>query len=445
MKLSNINPALHLFLFLKNSSYFNTENVLKYLCAFFLMFIFSCPSLIQSQWYLQTNPAGMNAVYDIQFIDSLTGWAAGDNNTILKTINAGENWIIQDPILFETNILFTIYALNSTTVFAAGTNEIIIRSTNGGLNWSVISDTANSGSGIYYDIFFIDQQTGWVGSLSGKIMKTTNGGLSWNVILLNTGSTINQVYFSNTQTGWLAGESGLLKKSTDGGINWSFIPQFTGADFYLNSLHFLNSTTGWLAAYRDIIFKTTDAGNSWDSLAVSAHGQCIRFADSLTGYCGGSDVINNNSVMCITGDGGITWFRQFLPITSGYCSSVWVYNDSIAWAAFGNRIIHTTNAGGPIGIKVSSDIIPSGFRLLQNYPNPFNSSTIIEFEVTKSADYKIEVFNVLGEKISEPVNAKLEYGSHRVIFSSDKLAAGAYYYRLSGDGTSATKKMVIVK
>ncbi|MCB0303474.1 MAG: T9SS type A sorting domain-containing protein [Calditrichaeota bacterium] len=89
--------------------------------------------------------------------------------------------------------------------------------------------------------------------------------------------------------------------------------------------------------------------------------------------------------------------------------------------------------------------IAAGFELKQNYPNPFNPSTTIEYDLKQAAKVTLEVYNLLGEKMLTLVNGKQNAGSHRVEFDAANLASGIYFYKLSVDNVSATKKMMLMK
>jgi hypothetical protein len=89
--------------------------------------------------------------------------------------------------------------------------------------------------------------------------------------------------------------------------------------------------------------------------------------------------------------------------------------------------------------------LPRAFRLHQNYPNPFNPRTAISFEIGRRQPVKLEVFNVLGQRVATPVDQELPPGSHTVEFSAEDLASGVYLYRLTAGDNQSTRKMVLLK
>jgi hypothetical protein len=89
--------------------------------------------------------------------------------------------------------------------------------------------------------------------------------------------------------------------------------------------------------------------------------------------------------------------------------------------------------------------LPGQFALHDNYPNPFNPATIIEFDLPARAEVRLDVFNILGQKVVTLIDQELPPGPHAVRFDGDGLASGVYLYRLKAGDLEATKKMVLLK
>jgi len=90
---------------------------------------------------------------------------------------------------------------------------------------------------------------------------------------------------------------------------------------------------------------------------------------------------------------------------------------------------------------------PTHFTLEQNYPNPFNPTTTLTYQLAKTSDVRLEVFDVLGKKIAMLVNAKQEAGSYTVNFNAAQynLSSGVYFYKLTAGTFSQTRKMILAK
>lgn len=105
----------------------------------------------------------------------------------------------------------------------------------------------------------------------------------------------------------------------------------------------------------------------------------------------------------------------------------------------GSDLVFTSNE------KPVTDL-PDSFRLMQNYPNPFNPSTNISFDLPKSADIKVEVFNSIGVKVAVLAEGRKPAGSYTLRFNASSIASGMYFYRFTADGNViATQKMLLIK
>jgi hypothetical protein len=89
--------------------------------------------------------------------------------------------------------------------------------------------------------------------------------------------------------------------------------------------------------------------------------------------------------------------------------------------------------------------IPDRFILLQNHPNPFNPTTKIRFGLPQAAEVRVEVYNILGEKMATVWNGYLSSGYHSVDFNAANLPSGVYIYQLQAEGFVEVKRMILMK
>jgi hypothetical protein len=89
--------------------------------------------------------------------------------------------------------------------------------------------------------------------------------------------------------------------------------------------------------------------------------------------------------------------------------------------------------------------VPEQFELQQNYPNPFNPSTTIRFSIPVADFYTLKVYNMLGQEVGTLVNQQLPAGTYEAQFGNPDMASGAYMYRLSGNGQTQIRRMIMVK
>jgi hypothetical protein len=85
-----------------------------------------------------------------------------------------------------------------------------------------------------------------------------------------------------------------------------------------------------------------------------------------------------------------------------------------------------------------------------NFPNPFNPSTIIEFNLAKAALARLDIYNLKGQLVKTLANTELQTGKHRLEWngkdeSGRKVSSGLYLVRLSHDGNSYSRKMMLMK
>jgi hypothetical protein len=79
----------------------------------------------------------------------------------------------------------------------------------------------------------------------------------------------------------------------------------------------------------------------------------------------------------------------------------------------------------------------------QNIPNPFFKNTQIGFYMSKQSFIKLELFNILGDRIETIVAQNYPEGKHSIIFDRKNLPSGIYLYRFSTNGFSESKLMNI--
>lgn len=85
------------------------------------------------------------------------------------------------------------------------------------------------------------------------------------------------------------------------------------------------------------------------------------------------------------------------------------------------------------------------FNLSQNYPNPFNPVTTINYSVPEFGLVNITVFDVLGREVKTLVNSTQNAGEYSIPFDASKLSGGIYYYRMTTNRNTITRKMILLK
>ncbi|MCK9425224.1 MAG: YCF48-related protein [Ignavibacteriaceae bacterium] len=369
----------------------------------------------------------------------------------------------------------------------AGPNASVFRTTNGGKLWVELNNKTALGT-----IEFIDTLHGWmVGRIlpgnDYNIMITKDGGKSWNRY---STPAIGCLTFFDSLVGF-AGGSNNIYKTIDGGITWDTMSiQSHVGKIGVYDIFFLDKKHGWTVggggALTDMgfILNTVDSGKTWQYIdSMTNINQAITFTDSLHGYAVGGNPPYSDGIIQVTSNGGLSWMRYDLPCS--WLNDVVFTDDSTGWVVGEYGFIwHTTNQGlnwtqvesgttsnlyrifffnnGETGyiLGVDSTLLkydntvsiqdehPEGitsYQIFQNYPNPFNPKTIITYQLLKSGNVTLKIFDILGNEIKIAVNEPKEIGKYTVQFDAFSLASGMYVYQLRVNDFISSKKMLLLK
>lgn len=86
-----------------------------------------------------------------------------------------------------------------------------------------------------------------------------------------------------------------------------------------------------------------------------------------------------------------------------------------------------------------------GFGLLQNYPNPFNPATDIWFSIPEASHVRVDVYNMLGQRIRTLTDRQYPAGFHCLTYDGSNTASGVYVYRIQAGDMVESRKMMLVK
>jgi Secretion system C-terminal sorting domain len=123
----------------------------------------------------------------------------------------------------------------------------------------------------------------------------------------------------------------------------------------------------------------------------------------------------------------------------GFIQGIWSYS-------FGNFKLwpeSLADIGG--NTSVEDGEIPQTFALHGNYPNPFNPATTIRYDIASADQVSLEVYDLLGRRVSTLVNTQQAPGRYVVSFDARSLASGVYIYRLQAGTRVFTKTMLLLK
>ena len=278
--------------------------MLKKIVILIFIFFAICKSNCNSQiWESLNGKKTSNKLYDVQFVDSLNGWAVGDNSSIIHTSDGGLNWEIQYSR--TATHFYSVFFLDKNNGWAGGGGQLI-HTSNGGKNWEFQSNIINSEVN---SICFINDKIGWASGfyysdlknnvIYGLLLSTIDGGKNWKFDTLTLSAGLRTIHFEDSLLGWTIGNSkspgtktGVFK-TKDGGKNWFEYP-LTSSETAM-SLHFINKDIGWyvstdLTSTKSSLYKTTDGGESWlKQISLNYVFWNVDFINEQNGYISGSD------------------------------------------------------------------------------------------------------------------------------------------------------------
>ena len=106
-------------------------------------------------------------------------------------------------------------------------------------------------------------------------------------------------------------------------------------------------------------------------------------------------------------------------------------------------------SGKATGVE-NGEELPGKFELAQNYPNPFNPTTLISYALPQNAFVTLKVYDMLGREVKTLVSKEVAAGKYSVEWNGDdnfgnKVATGAYVYRITAGDFVSVKKMLLIK
>ncbi len=101
--------------------------------------------------------------------------------------------------------------------------------------------------------------------------------------------------------------------------------------------------------------------------------------------------------------------------------------------------------GQPTDVTDEDLQTPTNFALIGNYPNPFNNSTIIKFRLADAGNIRLDIYNLLGQKIETLLSGTMSAGEHELVWNGNNVPSGIYFYRLVAGEKSSVKKMALIK
>jgi len=386
---------------------------------FTLSFIFLFNSILLYPQWIQKTSGTTKGLYTVHFINENIGWAAGEDGTILKTIDGGETWLAQsistpDKIrsIFFTDSLNGWIALFEWTPFRHGS---VYHTTDGGNTWYVQLSVVDYA---LLSLFFTDNLHGWVVGTNGIAFKTTNGGNTWQQMFIETyGGWLFSVRFINDNIGWVAGDVfGQIPKTTNSGSYWfaQYIPTY----YYLVDIFFIDEFYGWGVGQSGVIVTTTNGGSIWStqSSGVTIELRDVHFIKDNKGWVAGL-----GGIILYSDNGGVSWYQQNSNTTNDLYA-VFFIDEFTGWIVGNNGLVLKTNNGGiPVELVSFNGKCESDKVLLSwSTASEINNSGF-EIQRRKEGEY---------ERIGFVEGNGTTTENNDYLFVDKDITPGTYHYRL---------------
>lgn len=282
----------------------------------------------------------------------------------------------------------------------------------------------------------------FAGTFDGGVFRSVDNGNTWEAVNDGLTETFVAALATNSDDHLFAATASGIFRSTDNGDSWEFsnagLPEALVYALAVNAADHLFAGTGDHG-----VFRSTNNGDSWDDLNIGVDVRTVRaLAINAAGhiFAGEAGVVGGTFRSLSNGD---TWepVKAGMPPTPVLAlrfdsqNRIWAGTDAGVFRSIGN----TT------AVDEDRSIMPSSFALAQNFPNPFNPSTIIAFDLAQPTPVKLKVFDVTGREVAVLTNQVFQAGAHKIVFTPNGLAAGAYFYRIEAGEFAQTKKLTLLK
>ena len=89
--------------------------------------------------------------------------------------------------------------------------------------------------------------------------------------------------------------------------------------------------------------------------------------------------------------------------------------------------------------------LPGKFDLYRNFPNPFNPTTTISYDLPKTSDVALSIYDITGRLVETLVNKQQDAGNYQVQWDASRYSSGVYFYRIMAGNFLQTRKMLVLR
>jgi photosystem II stability/assembly factor-like uncharacterized protein len=185
-----------------------------------------------------TNAQYVNQAEGLFALDLYNIWMVTNGGYIYHSEDSGESWTAQESGVLTAATLNAVVFADELNGYAAGNTNVIMSSLDGGVSWTLLTGPAGKGADHVLALEVIDANKAWLGYSDGELWYTIDGGTTWHqrTTALFSGGTIDYLHFESALIGWMlhntAGPVGTVYRSIDGGFTWEATTMPTNAGLY---------------------------------------------------------------------------------------------------------------------------------------------------------------------------------------------------------------------
>ena len=301
---------------------------------------------------------------------------------------------------------------------------------------------------------------------SGNIWRSANGGASWTVVTpsgadkFTNGNTVVVGYGSDTVIyvgtglgqGGTADDKGKLWKSTNLGLTWTKVN--------VGPSNKSNSVTEM--PINDVDVDPRDNKVIYLATGINLDNAFVKSTDGGVNYTQldvfGEGAFTSVAVSSYNPDTVYTAIRRELYVYVATNDSVFLGFKGLPGELIPDIVIGSVIAGTSTGMYtleldltdenttgIEAKAVVNANDKIAIYPNPTTGILNLTIHSTESENYKIALYDLLGNNYALPVNQVQVNGSKQITLDLNELSTGAYFLTLSGVKDSAVKKVLIVR
>ena len=110
-----------------------------------------------------------------------------------------------------------------------------------------------------------------------------------------------------------------------------------------------------------------------------------------------------------------------------------------------NGLVFAQTGRTVVSVKETHGSLLLDHQLKQNYPNPFNPTTQINFSLTNTSPVTLKIYDTAGHLVSTLIDGILGEGNYTEVWDGQNMHSGLYFYQLTANNITETKKMILLK